>query len=302
MSQLQEQPQARGLALVGTKAIALRLLERLAEADLAPSQVVTWDDSEDSRSRLGDLETFCSQHHIPFFIARRASDAYAALDRENTSVVFVAGWYRLIPDEVLNSIPNGFIGAHYSPLPKYRGSAPVVWQLINGEKEVGFSLFRLGPGMDEGDLAASGVVPAGDGYVGAVLDRLDSAALDKFVTIAPGLTAGTHTFAPQSPVQASYSSMRTPADGRLDWSRPAEKIVRLIRAQSRPYPGAWSMTDGTDVRIWRASVESSAVYYGVPGHVVRTINGAPVVACGGNGGVLLEEFDGAHLGLASRLG
>jgi methionyl-tRNA formyltransferase len=300
MTDQPDQDSPTGIAVLGTKTIALRLVEGLAAARLGPSQVVTWDDSSDVRSRLDDLASTCSRLAVPFTAARKTDEAYAALRRSGPAVVLVAGWYRLIPDEVLESVPVGFVGAHYSPLPAYRGSAPVVWQLLNGEPELGFSLFRLGSGMDEGLLGGGGRVPAGDGYVGAALDRLDAAALDELVRIAPGLAEGTHPFVEQPNRRPSYASMRTPADGRIDWTRPASEIVRAVRAQSRPYPGAWSMHRETEVRLWRASVEDSADYFGVPGHVVRLLGDSPVIACG-SGGVLLEEFDGPRLSLACRL-
>jgi len=296
-----ERTPGKTIAVLGTKTIALRLVERLAEAGLGPAQLVTWDESDDVRSRHADLEAACARLGVPFTSVRRSVDAYAAIRAGNPQVVFVAGWYRLIPDDILNAVPQGFVGAHYSPLPRYRGSAPVVWQLINGEAEIGFSLFRLGSGMDEGELAGGGLVPAGTGYVGEVLDRLDDAALDEFVRIAPSLADGTHVFRPQPSGRPSYCSMRTPSDGHIDWASSATEIVRAIRAQSHPYPGAWSTSGETEVRMWRASVEDTADYSGVPGHVVRLIGDTAVIACGGNGGVLIEEFDGPRLGLASRL-
>lgn len=289
------------IAVLGTKSIALGLVQRLADADLGPSQLVTWDDSLDSRSRAVDLESVCRKLSVPFTSVRRANDAYAELSHGFPDIVLVAGWYRIIPPEVLNAVPNGFVGIHYSPLPEYRGSAPVVWQLINGVEEIGYSLFRLGPEMDEGQLASSGRVPAGSGYVAEVLRQLDNAALDELVRIAPALANGSHIFHPQPDRRPSYSSVRTPADGRIDWARSAAEIVRVIRAQSRPYPGAWSMQGDAEVRIWRASVEDNSDYYGVPGHVIRIIEDGPVVACGGNEGVILEEFDGPNLRLTSRL-
>lgn len=301
MNDQSKPPAVGGVVVLGTKTIALRLVEQLAAAGLGPKALVTWDDSTDARTRVDDLRALAERLAIPFTAARRSGDAYDALLSAAPAIVLVTGWYRLIPDDVLDAVPHGFVGAHYSTLPAYRGSAPVVWQLLNGESEVGYSLFRLGPGMDEGLLAGAGSVPVGEGYVGDVLDRLDEAALKCLVAIAPGLAAGTHPFSQQLKVRASYASMRTPSDGRIDWSRPADEVVRAVRAQSRPYPGTWSTVGDEEVRVWRASIEDSADYYGVPGHVVRIIGAHPIIACGGRAGVLLEEFDGPRLGLASRL-
>ncbi|MBN9606110.1 MAG: hypothetical protein J0G30_05820 [Actinomycetales bacterium] len=288
------------LVILGTKALAEKLIARLVDAGLPPVAVITWDDAADTRSRLPELAELSSAIGADFTVARRGAEAHTALEAAEPTVVFVAGWYRLIPDDVLAVAPRGFVGAHYSPLPHYRGSAPVVWQLLRGEERIGFSIFRLGSEMDEGALAGTGWVPAGDGYVGDVLERLDDAAIDSWVSVAPGLLAGTHRFEAQPDERPSYTSIRIPADGRIDWSAPAESIVRAVRAQSRPYPGAWSELGPKPVTVWRAAVENSADYFGVPGQVIRVLGPHAVVACG-DGGVLLEEHTGPVLTLGSRL-
>jgi methionyl-tRNA formyltransferase len=279
------------IAVLGTKTTCLRLLEALGDRVVA---VVTIDDSSDTRSRLSEILEHGASAHIPTIVADSPAGAYRDLASATPAVVFVAGWYHLIAPAVLAQPAHGYIGVHYSALPSYRGSSPLVWALINGEKEVGYSLFRLTAGMDEGPLAAQGPVEVGpEDDVATVLERLDAASIAAFVGVADDLAAGTLRFAPQRAEGASYAGARRPEDGRLDWSWTAERLARFIRAQTRPYPGAFTTLDGALVRVWAARLHEEPCY-GVPGQVVRLVGGSPVVACGDGTGLVLIDIEAAN--------
>ena len=294
------------VAVLGTKTTCVRLIEALHAAGTELSAVVTIDDSADTRSTLGTILSLGDDHSIPTFVAKSTSEAYETLLQSGASVVLVAGWYRIIPHGVLESVPNGWVGVHYSALPAYRGSAPVVWAVINGEVEIGYSIFRMTTGMDEGPIAGRGSVEVDETmYVADVLDALDAKSLAHLSSIAGAIADGTHEFVEQPTVGASYSGARNPSDGRIDWSLPAAAIARRVRAQSRPYPGAHSSFEDHQVTIWRATEEPDAAYFGQPGQVVRMIGDRPVVACGGGTGLVLDEVEPAvarYSLLTSRFG
>jgi methionyl-tRNA formyltransferase len=176
-----------------------------------------------------------------------------------------------------------------SPLPRYRGTSPVVWQLIEGESEVGFSIFTLTEKVDEGDLWAQGMVAAGpDDEVGEVLTRLESAVGAAFDTLYPALIAGTARAYPQPNVPPSYCAARLPADGGLDFSQSARRCHDFIRAQSRPYPGAFTILDGERLIIWRAHA-LDVTYFGRPGQVARVARDGVIVICGDNHPLVLTK-------------
>jgi methionyl-tRNA formyltransferase len=276
------------IAVLGSKRTCLRMIAALPRVDL----VVTILDDHDTRSVTTDIVQAGERAGARVIVVQKHTDAYLVLDEASPDVVFVAGWYWLIPNAVLDSVPGGFVGVHYSKLPKYRGSAPVVWAMINGESEVGFSVFRLSAGMDEGPLAAQGTVTVdADDSVADVLDRLDAASLDELARIAPAIEDGTLEFSPQDVRGASYAGVRQPADGRIDWSRPADEIARFVRAQSRPYPGAFTTFRGDHLTVWAAREDADARYFGSPGQVVRIVDGHPVVSAGGGTGLMLIEVE-----------
>ncbi len=282
------------IAVLGSKATCLHLVERLLAGASTPIvSIVTIDDSDDTRSALPELRTVAAEHGIPLYVAPDTTAAYEALAVFAPSVVLVAGWYRLIGSDVLESIPNGFVGVHYSLLPRYRGSAPVVWAILNGDAELGYSIFRLAEGMDEGPVAAQGTVPIdGTTYIDEALARLDEASLTALAGLADDIAAGAAAFRRQPDTRGSYAGARNPNDGRIDWTLTATEISRAVRAQSRPYPGAWTRLEATHVKVWQAHADDTADYHGIPGQVIRHLDGKPVVACGGRTGLVLDEVEG----------
>ena len=280
------------VAVLGTKETCLRLVEGLEEAAL-PYTLVTIDDSNDGRSQLPALQTHGA------ILATEPAGAYDQVLATAPCAVLIAGWYWLIKSEVLERTGIPFIGMHYSPLPSYRGSSPVVWQLMNGEREVGYSIFKLTSGMDEGPIFASGSVDRGDGYIGSILRRLDSKAIPAMVSVAQQLLEGSAICSPQSSKKVSYAAPRTEQDGLVDWYKRASEIERFVRAQSRPYPGAFSQLNEEIVRIWRATA-LEIPYYGAPGQIVAFEAGAPIIACGEGTGLRLEEFDSIRGRISGR--
>ncbi len=264
--------------ILGSKSLCLNAVERLAV--IAPGTIagiVTYDDSEEGqRSVLTELRETAKRLDLTFVVAgdRQAAASLPPLDAD---LVLVLGWYWLIRPEAFAMAP--YIGVHYSRLPAYRGGAPLVWQMINGESEAWYSIFTLTPGMDEGELWGQGSVPIGPtDYVGDVSVALERAVLDHFDTLYPALLDGTATSSPQCG-DVSYAAARVPEDGLIDWTQPAYNVETFIRAQSKPYPGAFTYLDRKKLTIWRAE-RCDVTYYGTPGQVARVQPDGVTVICG----------------------
>jgi len=181
------------------------------------------------------------------------------LERWGGDVGLAAGWYHLIPASVRSQFPRGVVGIHASLLPKYRGGAPLVWAMIEGERTTGVSLFYFDDGVDTGDLIDQRSFPIHDtDTIADVLERATAASEEMLVGVYPALAAGTAPRRAQDHEQAAVYPQRSPADGRIDWTWSAERIDRFIRAQTRPYPGAFTEVGGKRVTIWSATVEDAA--------------------------------------------
>jgi methionyl-tRNA formyltransferase len=192
----------------------------------------------------------------------------------------VAGWYWIIKPALLRTVPAGFLGLHQSLLPKYRGSAPLVWAALRGEEQTGVSLFYFDEGIDTGDIVDQvSFTVAPQETITDVLTKAESAAVELVTRYAGPL--------------ATYGSPRRPEDGRICWNQSASEVHNFIRAQTRPYPGAFThLAEEKVLRIWRAS-PFPYPYYGVPGLVGQKHMDGFVVACG-EGAVTIQEweFDG----------
>jgi methionyl-tRNA formyltransferase len=204
--------------------------------------------------------------------------------------VLVVGWYRVIDDATLAMPRIGFAGVHASLLPRYRGHSPLVWALINGEHTTGVTLFRFGAGVDDGDVidqARFAILP--DDTIAETLAKATEGTATVIERSFLSFLDGTALYIGQDHAAASYGGLRRPEDGQIDWTWPAERVHDFVRAQSRPYPGAYSRTDtGALIRIWRTA-RFPHPFYGVPGVVGATTVDGPLVACG-DGAVVMSDM------------
>lgn len=290
------------LVFLGSKRLGLLAAERLHTlAGDALMAVVTVDDRDDVRSQHAALLEFGSRTGVPVHVPDGRQASETCLRELAPDCVFVVGWYWLLSPELLRSVPYGFIGVHNSLLPQYRGFSPLVWAMINGEKEAGYSIFSLTEGVDDGPLWAQERIPLGPtDYVGDVLARLEHAAVDRIGHVYEGIAGGTLVPRPQSEAGATYCARRGPGDGRIDWTQPAHRIHDFVRALSDPYPGAFTVLAGEKLTIWRADLFGPP-FYGAPGQVTRlAADGSAVVTTGDGGALVLREVErSGHRGPAN---
>jgi methionyl-tRNA formyltransferase len=277
------------LVFLGSKESGFKALHALL-AHLPPGTikaVICPNDAADERSFLERFRTLAAANGIPFHLSLRKDDAIALIEQYDAQVAMVHGWYQMLAVE---RIPDVLcLGFHYSPLPEFRGNAPLVWQIIEGRSEVGVSFFRLTPGMDDGDLVDQRNVPLGaDETIGDALRKIDLVVDEMIKQFASVWPQGEVQLRPQPDRPPSYCGLRVPEDGRIDWRWDASAIHDFVRAQARPYPGAFTMLpDGTKLTIWASHLETRT-FFGVPG-AVASIEAAAVVVSAGKGALRLTR-------------
>lgn len=181
-----------------------------------------------------------------------------------------AGWYYMIPEAFRAAVSKGITALHASLLPAYRGGAPLVWAIINGQTEAGLSLFYLDGGVDSGDLVAQAKFSIGrQETIADVLIKAESASLALVEAYVPQIRLGTAPRTPQALRASRVYPQRSPRDGRIDWSWSAERIYDFVRAQTRPYPGSFTLLADRRVTIWRAAVRPADFLDGPPPEVGR---------------------------------
>lgn len=169
-------------------------------------------------------------------------------------VIVVVAFGQILPEQILNLPRYGCINIHASLLPKYRGAAPIQWAVINGEKETGVTTMFMAKGLDTGDMIDKVVVPLDEKETGESLhDKLSEAGGELILKTLDKLEAGTAVRIPQNDSESSYAGMLTKDLGRIDWSRSARTIERLIRGLNS-WPSAYTELQGKTIKIWDADV------------------------------------------------
>ena len=249
------------ILFMGSKPIGLRVLRALravASEELAGALVV--DDRDDTRSILPEFIGECDSSGVPLQVVTSQNDANRHILELSPDIVIVAGWSWFIPTRVLRSVPLGILGLHNSLLPEYRGASPLVWAIINGEDRAGISLFAMTPKLDEGDVyARRSTAVRRDDTIGTVLARLEDAAEELIQSYFRRILDGRVAPEPQGRTASTAYPQRTPDDGLIDWSEPAAKVHDFVRAQSHPYPGAFTVFKDARLTVWSAVPASRPV-------------------------------------------
>lgn len=261
-------------------------LERMAAHSLAPRLVWTLSPEAGKRrhSDYCDLRPLCRRLGVPVEDAPESSEEYEArLKRERPDFLWVIGWSRLLPPSILGIPRQGAIAFHPSLLPENRGRAVIPWTILLGLKRTGATLFWMDQGADSGDILDQLEIEVVSDETSTSLYEKHLGALGFLLDRAlPVLRCGSGPRRPQDHSRATYCAKRTPQDGWIDWSRPAREICTLVRAATRPYPGAFTTYQKQRLVIWGAELIPLTPPPGTPGQVVA-IEGSHIVICCGDG-------------------
>ena len=210
---------------------------------------------------------------------------------------FILSFYfrHMIPSRILAHARRGSYNLHGSLLPKFRGRAPINWQLVEGASQAGLTLHAMVKSADAGDIVAQEVMDIGpDEDAFALTVRMLDAAPDFFDRHLPGIFAGTTPHLAQDHSQATLFGRRTPADGCVRWSSSARAAHNLVRAVAFPWPGAFTFCAGRKLIIQRTRVRSDHGAVAAPGTILPGVPGAcRGVACG-QGVLDLISFTDEH--------
>ena len=155
-------------------------------------------------------------------------------------LIIVAAYGQKLGREILNLPVHGCINIHPSLLPKYRGSAPVNYAILNGDKQTGISIIRMVERMDAGPILKQVVVEIRDDETAEALDgRLAVESAGVVQSLLDDIESKTTNEIMQDETRVTFAPKLKKADGEINWSRPAREIVSLINAM-QPWPGAYT--------------------------------------------------------------
>jgi methionyl-tRNA formyltransferase len=205
-----------------------------------------------------DLWRICEEKHYPLFIMEKmnAADTINKIREWKPELIVVVGWYHLIGKQILEIPSKGVIGLHSSLLPKYRGGAPLVWQMINGEDIAGITLFYMDQGVDSGDIVAQKSVRIeNNDTIGTLYEKVGEAGIELLVEYIPLIAADCAPRIKQIGLtEQDIFPMRRPEDGRIDWTKTSKQIFDFVRAQTKPYPGAFTYYMSHKLIIWSCEI------------------------------------------------
>ncbi|MEP6647131.1 MAG: methionyl-tRNA formyltransferase, partial [Saprospiraceae bacterium] len=164
--------------------------------------------------------------------------------------------FRMLPEVVWNMPRLGTMNLHGSLLPAYRGAAPIQWAIINGEYKTGLTTFLLQHKIDEGHILKQIEIPVlEEDNAGSLHDRMMYAGARLVIGSVDLLHTNHATLVPQDDTRASFAPKIHHDNTNIQWSTPVVKVHNLIRGMS-PYPGAWTVLDGKEWKIFQAEIYS----------------------------------------------
>jgi methionyl-tRNA formyltransferase len=242
------------VVLAGTPEVAVPSLAALLASRHDVVGVVTRPDAaagRGRRSRPSPVRVLAEQHDVPVLAPRhpREPEFLEQLRALRPGCVPVVAYGALVPRAALDVPEHGWVNLHFSLRPAWRGAAPVQRALMAGDDISGVTVFRLDEGMDTGPVLATMTERLRpDDTSGAVLDRLATAGARLLVQVVDALEDGAVVPVPQPVDGVSLAPKLTVDDARVDLTRPAVAVDRLVRACT-PAPGAWTTFDGRRLKL-----------------------------------------------------
>lgn len=206
------------------------------------------------------IDEFCANHQIPLLKIDHINDAetIAAIKNLNLDWLFIIGWSQIAGQDILDAPRMGVLGMHPTLLPTGRGRAAIPWAILKDLDKTGVTLFKLDNGTDTGPIVDQYEIPLLKTTTATELySAVDVAHTQLIKQVLPQLLAGNVKLKEQNNTLATIWPGRKPEDGEIQRSFSVEEAERLVRATTRPYPGAFIIEEGRKIIIWSAKVANT---------------------------------------------
>lgn len=209
----------------------------------------------------------------------------------NPDIMFVIGWSQICGPAFMAAAGGNVVGYHPAPLPQMRGRAAIPWTILLNQSITASTLFWIDEGVDSGPILAQKFIHIAPDETATTLYARHLNALGEIFTESLGaIAAGTARRDEQDHQYASWTTKRTPKDGLVNWNDPVEDVWRLIRATTRPYPGAYTVWDDEKLVLWSAAPwPEGKRYNAMPGQVLA-IDGSGIAVQCGDGALWIDDW------------
>lgn len=285
------------IAIIGRTEVLYDCAWRLREAGHQIVCILTAKEAPEYTRTAADFRELANTWKIPFAQGARIIEQVDFLRAAQADIGISINYTGVVPQSVIDLFPLGVLNAHGGDLPRYRGNACQAWAILNGEERIGLCIHKMiGGELDSGDIIARDYLPIDHTTkVTQAWEWMASRTPELMLDAVQHLEVDpTYILERQSkhPKDALRCYPRKPEDGRIDWSKPAIDVLRLINASNKPYAGAFCEFEGQKLIIWDAElVEDREIFCAIPGQVTRIGDGFVEVACGaGKLRILFVEY------------
>lgn len=275
------------IVFMGTPEFAVPALQALIDEGYEIALVVTQPDKPVGRKRVltaPPVKKLAEAYNLPVFQPakmKKDESVHARLREAEADLFVVVAYGKILPQAVLDIPKRGCINVHASLLPKYRGSAPIQWAIVHGERESGVTTMLMDAGMDTGDMLLKASLPISPVDTGVTLsEKLSALGAQTLIKTLPAYLSGELQAQPQDHEAATVIPLLRKEHGEIKWTQSAFEIDCQIRGL-QPWPGTYSYFQDRSLKIKAARVApDDSGHAGRPGQIVDIVKESVFVRCG----------------------
>ena len=278
------------IVFMGTPLFAVPILKSLYQNGYPISTVYTQPPQKSQRGQKINKspiqvisETLNIDYRTPMSL-KNNKEEYEYFKKLDADIVIVVAYGQIIPKEFLNLAKKGFINIHASPLPKWRGAAPIQRSIMNLEKETGVSIMKIGEKLDTGPVCNSYKINVmADDNLETITEKLSTLASNKILDNIDEILEDKIKFKEQNHDEATYAAKIKKIEGQIDWSEMAENIIGKINGLY-PNPGAFFIHNGERYKILKATLALGS------GKIGEVLDNNLKISCGNKKSIKVLEI------------
>lgn len=250
------------IGFFGTPDFVVKYLDALYNSKYELLFIVTGPDKPKGRGQKITPplpKIFAKEKNIPCFQPESVKDDefLSLLKTFDADIFIVIAYGKKLPKNILELPKFGAFNVHFSLLPRWRGSAPVNWAILSGDRETGVTIMKMDEGIDTGDIFIQEKISIGfyDTSID-LFDKLIPLGVNLLLQAIEKLNNKDFVFIKQDENFATYAKPFKKTDGLIDWSKPALNIHNMVRGL-QPWPGAFTHIKGKLVKIWKTDVKDN---------------------------------------------
>ena len=235
--------------------IGLSCIEAIYKVNCSLDLIISIPD-EKAKRKSGRIyvDDFASKHKIPVVKSSHVNDEVVieAIKKHQIDWLFIIGWSQIASKEVIDAANYGAIGAHPTLLPQGRGRAAIPWAILKGLTKTGVSFFKMDEGVDTGMILGQEEVEIEAQETATTLYTKVNLAHEKLIRkLVVDLKNNDVEMHKQDESKATYWEGRKPSDGEIKPEMSIDEVDKLVRATTKPYPGAFVQKDAMKIIVWQ---------------------------------------------------